>query len=177
MREVQELLNKARDLDENAGQLWHMQALLQIKLKQLRVARATAEEGMRRAPSHAPLHHLLGSLYDKADEVEAARRAFREGPLDPLTLTLTQTLTLPQIRTRTRARTLTLTLTLTLTRSGAAARLRATVPRLGAPRGPARKPRRPSRDQRARTGGLSRQTGDGLAVRGARRAALQVRVG
>ena len=79
MREVQELLNKARDLDENAGQLWHKQALLQIKLKQLRVARATAEEGMRRAPSHAPLHHLLGSLYDKADEVEAARRAFREG--------------------------------------------------------------------------------------------------
>ena len=65
MREVQELLNKARDLDENAGQLWHMQALLQIKLKQLRVARATAEEGVRRAPSHAPLHHLLGSLYDK----------------------------------------------------------------------------------------------------------------
>ena len=46
MREVQELLNKARDLDENAGQLWHMQALLQIKLKQLRVARATAEEGV-----------------------------------------------------------------------------------------------------------------------------------
>ena len=46
MREVQELLNKARDLDEHAGQLWHMQALLQIKLKQLRVARATAEEGV-----------------------------------------------------------------------------------------------------------------------------------
>ena len=46
MREVQELLNKARDLDENAGQLWHKQALLQIKLKQLRVARATAEEGV-----------------------------------------------------------------------------------------------------------------------------------
>ena len=62
LRHAHELLGLARDIDEDAGQLWHVQALLQVKLKQLRVARATAEEGVRRAPAHAPLYHLLGSL-------------------------------------------------------------------------------------------------------------------
>ena len=61
------------------GELWQLQALLQLKLGQRRTARATLEEGLRRAPEHAPLYRVLGSMQDDAGEIEGARASFSEG--------------------------------------------------------------------------------------------------
>ena len=67
------------DSGPDAGELWQLQALLQLKLGQRRTARATLEEGLRRAPEHAPLYRVLGSMQDDAGEIEGARASFSEG--------------------------------------------------------------------------------------------------
>ena len=56
-----------------------MQALSLLKRGQPAEARAVVEKGIAVAPTHAPLHRVLGSLQDAANEVEGARASFREG--------------------------------------------------------------------------------------------------
>ena len=50
-----------------------------LKLGRPRQARNAVEEGLERAPTHAPLYRILGGMQDLAGEVEAARASFEEG--------------------------------------------------------------------------------------------------
>ena len=56
-----------------------MEALCYLKLHRHKQARDIVENGLRAAPTHAPLYRIRGAMQDVAGEVEEARASFREG--------------------------------------------------------------------------------------------------
>lgn len=74
----QQLLSRARSAGADPGPAYQLQAVLLERQGLQADARAVVEEGIRVAPSHAPLHCLRGCMLDAAKDVDGARAAFAE---------------------------------------------------------------------------------------------------
>jgi tetratricopeptide (TPR) repeat protein len=72
----QQILSRARSAGADPGPAYQLQAVLLARQGLPSDARAVVEEGLRVAPSHAPLHCLMGSMLDADNNVEGARAAF-----------------------------------------------------------------------------------------------------
>ena len=85
VQKATDLLRRARELaahkkkESTLGELYHVEALLYLKLGRPRHARQCVDEGLKVCPTHAPLYRVLGAMEDVAGDVEAARAAFAEG--------------------------------------------------------------------------------------------------
>ena len=85
VQKATDLLRRARELaahkktESTLGELYHVEALLYLKLGRPRHARQCVDEGLKVCPTHAPLYRVLGAMEDVAGDLEAARAAFAEG--------------------------------------------------------------------------------------------------
>ena len=61
------------------GELYHVEALLYLKLGRPKKARQCVDDGLAAAPTHAPLYRVLGAMQDVSGDVEGARASFAEG--------------------------------------------------------------------------------------------------
>ena len=63
----------------SVGEMYHVRALLNLKMGRPLEARTAVDEGLVAAPTHAPLYRVLGAMQDLAGDVEGARASFTEG--------------------------------------------------------------------------------------------------